>query len=119
MARNSVGTLAELDAAGRLAGRVGDKTIAVFRLEDCLVAYENRCPHLGGPVCQGKLFRRVVASIEGDELVERFSEDEVVINCPWHGMEFDIRTGICHADPRRRLLPVKVTTEGDNVVVEA
>lgn len=119
MARDTLGTVEQLDAAGRLLGRVGDRHVAVFRVGDGLVAYENRCPHLGGPVCAGKLFRRVVASVEADEVVERFSEDEVVLNCPWHGMEFDLATGVCNADPRRRLRSLQATIEGGNVVVEA
>ena len=29
--------------------------IGVFRLGDEFFAYENKCPHLEGPVCQGKI----------------------------------------------------------------
>ena len=38
---------------GRLVVDIGDKTVGVFRVNGRLFAYENTCPHMGGPVCQG------------------------------------------------------------------
>jgi hypothetical protein len=37
--------------------------------------------------------------------------------CPWHGFEFDIRTGKHHGNPRYRLKPIKVRVEDGHVVV--
>src|SRR5437870_9086165 len=31
--------------------------VGIFRLGDQVLAYENVCPHAGGPVCQGKIFQ--------------------------------------------------------------
>ena len=30
----------------------------LFRVGKKVVAYKNECPHYGGPVCQGKIFRQ-------------------------------------------------------------
>lgn len=49
--------------------------IALFRLEDGYYAIENRCPHRGGSLGEGK--------INGNE-----------VSCPWHQWKFDIKTGI-------------------------
>ena len=39
--------------------RVENFEFGIFRQGDRLVAYENQCPHDGGPVCQGKVIPRV------------------------------------------------------------
>ena len=115
----SIGTVEELETDGRLLGRVGDREVAVFRIDGRLVAYENLCPHLGGPVCAGRVLPKVEAVVEGDTVIERFSEAETVLNCPWHGWEFDLASGECRAYPRRRLRALSVEIEGDHVLVEA
>ena len=38
---------------GRLVVDIGDTTVGIFRVGGKLFAYENSCPHMGGPVCQG------------------------------------------------------------------
>jgi nitrite reductase (NADH) small subunit len=35
------------------AVRVGDREIALFNLGDSFLATDNRCPHQGGPLCDG------------------------------------------------------------------
>ena len=69
-----------------------------------LYAWENRCAHAGGPVCQGKLMNRVVERLDAGKrsLGDDFS-DELHIVCPWHGYEYDVRTGEHPADSRLRL----------------
>jgi nitrite reductase/ring-hydroxylating ferredoxin subunit len=52
-----------------------------------------RCPHAGGPLAQG--------SIESGVLV-----------CPWHGREFNLRTGACEGHPGIEVHPVQVRTDG-------
>ena len=33
--------------------QIGDREIAIFNLGDRLLATSNRCPHKGGPLCDG------------------------------------------------------------------
>ena len=35
------------------AVQIGDREIAIFNLGDRLLATSNRCPHKGGPLCDG------------------------------------------------------------------
>jgi nitrite reductase/ring-hydroxylating ferredoxin subunit len=37
--------------------------------------------------------------------------------CPWHGYEYDIKTGECAADRRLRLKSYKVVRRGDEIYV--
>ena len=41
--------------------------VGVFRLGDKVVAYENVCPHAGGPVCQGQIFHKVEEALTPDK----------------------------------------------------
>jgi len=111
-----IGDIAELEAAGRTTVRIGDKAATVFSVDGEWFAYENRCPHAGGPVCQGRILPRVMTDIEDGGRVSEpyFSRDEFHLVCPWHGWAFDLRSGQSVTDPRRRLrrFPVEVRDDG-------
>lgn len=74
---------------------VENREIGVFKVNGNLVAYENRCPHQGGPVCEGLRIGRVECEILSDGTLgpEVFSKEELHVVCPWHGFEYDLRTG--------------------------
>ena len=97
-----VGACSELADGDHRIVAVGELEVGIFRLGDRFVAYENRCPHHGGPVCQGKLFNRVEEIIMPDQTSRglRFSKDRHVV-CPWHGYEFDLDTGSPSRRPAR------------------
>jgi nitrite reductase (NADH) small subunit len=91
--------------------------VAVLLAGDTVVAYENRCLHQGGPVCEGMIIGRVVPQLGEDKrmLGETFSTDELHIACPWHGWEFDLATGACATDRRRRLRKFEVAERDGGV----
>ena len=104
---------------GRKVIEVDGIAVGVFRLDGKFIAYENVCPHMGGPVCRGKIIARVEERLADDKtsLGLAFSEDQTNVVCPWHGYEFDIATGRHQGNPRMRLFPVKVAVvDGDLVV---
>jgi len=105
---------------GRLVVDVGDTTVGIFRVGGRLVAYENRCPHQGGPVCQGTLMPGVVELLDGSGAQAGFAFDEADarIVCPWHGYEFRLATGGHPARPAIRLRPVEVHEENGQIYVE-
>src|SRR5678816_4960953 len=43
------------------AVRIGDTEIAIFHLEDRYLTIENKCPHKGGPLCDGIISGTTVA----------------------------------------------------------
>jgi nitrite reductase/ring-hydroxylating ferredoxin subunit len=104
---------------GRLVIDVGETTIGIFRVGGTLFAYENSCPHMGGPVCQG-LIIPAVRELINDKQVSTgyaFDESEMRIVCPWHGYEFKIETGSHPAKESIRLKRVAVEEEGGDVYV--
>jgi nitrite reductase (NADH) small subunit len=91
--------------------------VAVLLAGDSVVAYENRCVHQGGPVCEGMIIGRVEAMLDGDQrhLGETFSTSELHIVCPWHGWEYDLATGECAADRRLRLRGFEISERDGEV----
>jgi nitrite reductase/ring-hydroxylating ferredoxin subunit len=120
--RYAVCKVEQLPRAGsRVLAEVRGIPVGIFRLSDGLYALENRCPHQGGPVCDGELFRRLVAEVdEGSGRVREFyaSDEYDVIACPLHGWEMDIRTGQVLADSHRRAISFPVHVEDDTVFIE-
>lgn len=104
-----VGLREDVLEGGRVVVDVEGTEIGIFRLDGQLYAWENSCAHAGGPVCQGKLMNRVVERLDDGKrsLGDDFS-DQLHIVCPWHGYEYDVRTGEHPADPGARLRRVEV-----------
>jgi nitrite reductase (NADH) small subunit len=115
-----VGSVADFEPTGRVAFDHEGRELVAFRVGEEFVAFENVCPHLGGPVCEGKLARRVIAEIADDgDVLERFSDTEISLVCPWHGFEFDLPSGVAVADARYRLRRRELKRIGDEVHVVA
>jgi nitrite reductase/ring-hydroxylating ferredoxin subunit len=62
-------------------------------------ALSGSCPHEGGPLADGALL--------GDSIV-----------CPWHGFDFDVRTGACDVAPDLSVSVYAVTVAGPDILVE-
>ena len=85
------GTRAIVDIEGREVG--------LFNVGGRYFAFRNRCPHLGGPLCGGKVLDLVISS-EGPGDI-RLEPTSPMLVCPWHGWEFDLSTGQSYCDPGR------------------
>jgi nitrite reductase/ring-hydroxylating ferredoxin subunit len=74
---------------------------------------------MGGPACQGKMIAKVEEIIAEDRTSKRmqFSKSKMHVVCPWHGFEFDIRTGIHPGNPKARLRKIKVAVADGEVVI--
>jgi nitrite reductase/ring-hydroxylating ferredoxin subunit len=53
---------------------VNDEKICLANVNGKYYAICNVCTHIGGPLVEGKL-------------------EEYIVQCPWHGSRFDIRSG--------------------------
>ena len=113
-----VGLKEDVLEGGRVVVDVDGVEVGIFRIDGRLYAWENRCVHAGGPVCQGKLMPRVVERLDAGRrsLGDDFS-DELHIVCPWHGYEYDVRTGEHPADARLRLRSVAVEERAGEILV--
>jgi nitrite reductase/ring-hydroxylating ferredoxin subunit len=114
-----VGASDRVPEGTRLVVDVADMTIGIFRVEGKLYAYLNRCAHQGGPVCQGKIVPRVTEVIDerGESHGFAFDESNLHIVCPWHGFEYDIKTGMHPGRPSAQLIRVTVEEASDGIYV--
>jgi len=76
---------------------VGDRRIVLARIEEGYTAFDDRCPHRGGSLADGSLICGTV-------------------QCPWHGSQFDARTGAVKAGPAEKPIATYRVEQVDNQV---
>ena len=72
--------------------------IALFNVNGSFYAVDNTCPHAGGPIGEG--------SLAGE-----------VVTCPWHGWQFNLRTGEREGNPNITLACCPVRVEDGHVQI--
>lgn len=109
----------ELDEGGRVIAQIEGREICVFKVDGDYYAYTNWCAHQAGPVCEGKITGTTDACFDEDILETRLSyiKENQILNCPWHGWEYDITTGECLSRNGIKLPEYQVNVKEDNVVV--
>lgn len=79
----------------------GGEEVVVANLDGEFVCFSNSCTHRQGPMGEGML-------LEGG-----------IVECPFHGGQFNARTGEVVASPPEEPLPTyKVQVDGDDISVE-
>ena len=87
----------EIAPGSRKIVTVKGREIGVFNVGGEFFALINRCPHQGAPLCRGEIVGRAESRpMPGEYRLTRQGE---MLRCPWHGWEFDIRTGQSWCDP--------------------
>lgn len=94
-----VADLTELPPGRLKLVRVNGRSVAMANIEGQIVALDNRCLHMGGPLAYGRL--------RGNEL-----------QCPWHGWRWDALTGRAIWPPVGwKLACYPVLVQGDDILV--
>ena len=110
-----VAALNEIAVGDRKLVDVDGKSIGVFNVNGAYVAVLNVCPHEFAPICRGRVTGTTMVSTPGEPL--KWGRDGEILACPWHGWEFDLKTGEALADKRHlRMYPVWV--ENDAIYIE-
>jgi 3-phenylpropionate/trans-cinnamate dioxygenase ferredoxin subunit len=113
--RHVVARVEEIPPGARKIVEVGGRSIGIFNVGGTFHALRNRCPHQGGPLCEGFLMSSLSSSGPGHY---DHRPGEAIIRCPWHGLEFEVGTGRSWFDPehtRVRSYPVSVEAGGGRV----
>ena len=115
----NIGATDTFEDPGRRVVDISGVQVGIFQLDGQFYAYENLCPHLGGPACQGKMLPLALEGVRPDKTSEGriFSKEHLNVVCPWHGFEFDIRTGEHPIKKRMRLRKVPVEVRDGFVYV--
>jgi nitrite reductase/ring-hydroxylating ferredoxin subunit len=115
MSKHVVAVAREIPPGNRKLVTVRGRPIAIFNIKGEFYGLLNRCPHQGGPMCEGVLTGLIQSDDPGTYQYSRSGE---ILRCPWHGWEFDVKTGQSYCDPQKitvRNYPVEVTP-GQRVV---
>ena len=120
MSEVMVGALADIADGDHRIFRIGELEVGVFRQGGAVHAWENRCPHAGGPVCQGRIYKKVEEVLDGERksLGLRFSATPQIV-CPWHGYEYDVVTGRHPGDPKLRLRAIEASVREGRIYLRA
>jgi nitrite reductase/ring-hydroxylating ferredoxin subunit len=111
-----IGRAADIPPGDRRIVTLEGRSIGVFNVSGTYYALRNRCPHLAGPLCQGRVGGLLTAT-DPEHVV--FERDGEILRCPWHGWEFDITTGRSVFEPEGlRVRAYEVTIEPEPEPVE-
>ena len=93
-----VAELAELPPGEIREFFVADQIVAVANVDGEIFALDGICAHQGGPLGQGQL-------------------TGCLVTCPWHGWQYDVRSGQQPLHESVRLATFQVRVEQDTILL--
>jgi nitrite reductase (NADH) small subunit len=91
-------TLAELPVGTALEVEHEGRVYALYNIDGIVSAIDGICPHQGGPLADGQV-------------------DGTTVTCPWHGWQFDVRSGQTPLGPKIKQPVYEVKIEEEDVLV--
>jgi len=95
----SVANADDVTSGTGIVVEVNGTSLAVFNVKGSFYAIDNTCKHRGGPLGEGDL-------------------DGEVVTCPWHGWEYNVKTGACVTNPSTCVKTYPIVLEGGKLKVE-
>jgi nitrite reductase/ring-hydroxylating ferredoxin subunit/multimeric flavodoxin WrbA len=95
-------SISELPEGSQKIVQVGSQKVALFHYNHEISAIANACLHKAGPLGLG--------------LVEK-KYDGLYVTCPWHGWEYNIKTGSAPPGYKDQQALYEVKVEGDDILV--
>lgn len=93
-----VAELADVAEGQLLSVDVDGEPVCLTRIEGSIYAFTDNCTHISGPLNQGGL-------------------TGCAVTCPWHGAQFDVRTGKVLRGPARQDLYTYTVKVADNAIL--
>jgi nitrite reductase/ring-hydroxylating ferredoxin subunit len=116
MVKHVVASAADVLPGQIRIAEVKGRQIGLFNLDGAYFALLNRCPHAGAPLCAGQIIGLASSDEPGAYHLDKPGQ---MLRCPWHGWEFDIRTGQSWTDPAKTRAPsFAVTREAGADIVK-
>jgi nitrite reductase (NADH) small subunit len=95
----SVAKVADVPSGEGRVFHVGRIPVAVFHVDGEFHALDNMCIHRGGPLGDGPC-------------------TATTVTCPWHGWQFDLKSGDCLSSPGESVDRYEVRIDGDDIQVK-
>ena len=89
---------ADVAQGSGVVAEVKGQSVAVFNVGGTYYAIDNTCVHRGGPLGEGEL--------EGD-----------TVTCPWHGWQYDVKSGKSINNPSACVKSYQVKVEGTDIKI--
>ena len=89
----------EISPGNGIVVEAKDKCLAVFNVDGSFHVTDNMCLHRGGPLGEGDL--------EGE-----------TVTCPWHGWEYNVKTGHCINNPSSNIKAYEAVVEEGDIKIE-
>jgi nitrite reductase/ring-hydroxylating ferredoxin subunit len=94
-----VAELEDLDEGELMGVEVDGEPICLAKVDGVVYACTDNCTHISGPLNEGDL-------------------DGEVLTCPWHGAQFNVRTGkVLRGPARQDILTYPVRVEGESILI--
>jgi 3-phenylpropionate/trans-cinnamate dioxygenase ferredoxin component len=95
-----VAELSDLEDGEMMAIEADGEPVCLARVDGTIYAFTDNCTHISGPLNEGEL-------------------DNCVLTCPWHGAQFDVRTGkVLRGPARQDILTYPVKIEGEAILIQ-
>lgn len=95
-----VAQVKDVDTGTAILVELEGERIALFNVNGTFYAIGDTCTHSGGPLSEGDL--------DGD-----------VVTCPWHGAQFDVKTGEVLGPPADEpVTNYRVKVEGSDILIQ-
>jgi len=89
----------DLDEGALLGVEVDGEPVCLAKVNGAICAFTDNCTHISGPLSDGDL-------------------DGEVLTCPWHGAQFNIRTGkVLRGPARQDIMTYPVKVDGRTILV--
>ncbi|GJL62005.1 MAG: nitrite reductase [Nitrospirales bacterium] len=95
----SIAKTEQISPGNGIVAEVQEKSFAVFNVEGSYCVIDNTCLHRGGPLGEGDL-------------------DGEIVTCPWHGWEYNVKTGACTNNPAACVKIYDVVVDGSDIKIE-
>ncbi len=95
-------SLKELPEGSQKIVQVGAHKVALFHFNNEITAIANACLHKAGPLGLGVVEKKY---------------DGLYVTCPWHGWEYNIKTGSAPPGYKDQQAMYDVKLEGDNILI--
>lgn len=107
-----VAEAADIGEGQRIIVNVEGRSIGVYRVQGEFYALHNRCPHEGAQLCKGRICGTTLPSAVYEYEYGRSGE---LVRCPWHGWEFEIKSGKSVFSDKVRTRTYKVQVDNGKV----
>ncbi len=94
-----VAKLDDLEDGDLMAVEVDGEPVCLAKVDGEVYAFTDNCTHISGPLNEGEL-------------------DDDVLTCPWHGAQFNVRTGkVLRGPARQDIQTYAVLVDNDDILV--